>query len=115
MREGEDLSHIRTILKDDEQVVEVETEPTQHQKVKRSTRKRTQPIRLNDYERFLGQAIRENGDLIEESTLAESEPIDHVQAMQYENQPNARNWEIKAIKKYNMGTGSLFRKEGNRC
>lgn len=49
--------------------------------MKISTRTRIQSVRLNDYERFHNQAIKEHGELIEEAIMAELEPIDHVQAM----------------------------------
>lgn len=67
MHEGKGSSHIRTTIQDDEQVVEVETKPAQPQEVRRSTRSKTQSVRLNDYEKFPDQAMRENGDLIEEA------------------------------------------------
>lgn len=53
--------------------------------MKISTRTRIQSIRLNDYERFHNQAIKEHGELIEEAIMAELEPIDHIQAMKDEN------------------------------
>lgn len=67
MHKGKGSSHIRTIIQDDEQVVEVETKHAQPQEVRRSTRSKTQSVRPNDYEKFPDQAVRENGDLIEEA------------------------------------------------
>lgn len=67
--------------------------------MKRSIRYITQSIIQNDYERFTNQAIKENGHLIEEAIMVESEPIDHVQAMKDDNRKGVMNEEIKAIEK----------------
>lgn len=64
-----------------------------------SSRVRTQPIKLNDYERFPNQVIRENSDLIEQAMIAEVELINHVQAVKIKNWQSAINEEIKANKK----------------
>lgn len=53
--QSDDSSHIITTIQDDDQ--EIESEPTQSQEVMISIKSKTQPIRLNDYEMFLDQAI----------------------------------------------------------
>lgn len=95
--QGDDSSHIITTIQDDDQ--EIEYEPTQSQEVMRSKKSKTQSIRLNAYEMFPDQAIWENGDLVEEAMMVESEPLDHVQAIKYENWKYAMNEELKAIEK----------------
>lgn len=95
--QSDDSSHIITTIQDDDQ--EIESEPTQSQEVMISIKSKTQPIRLNDYEMFLDQAIWENGDLVEEAMMVESKPLDHVQAIKYENWKCAMNEELKAIEK----------------
>lgn len=64
MQDGTGSRYIRTTLKYDGEVVESKSEPTQPHEVRRSLRAKTQLVKLNDYERFIDQAIRENGDLI---------------------------------------------------
>ena len=65
----------------------IQIEEPLEQNVRRSTRTRTELTRLTGYERFLDQAIRANGDPIEEvMMMAESEPINLDQAM------NDSNW-----------------------
>ena len=79
-----------TTVFEEEQQTEVPTnrnkEPPE-QNVRRSTRTRTESIRLAGYERFPDQAVDTDGDLIEEAMMiAEAEPINLDQAM------NDSNW-----------------------
>lgn len=54
----------------------------QTQKLRRSSRSKTQSARLIDYEIFLDQVIGENYDLVEESMIVECEPTGLNQVMQ---------------------------------
>lgn len=76
MQVGKDSSHIRTTIHDDDQ--EITIEHAQPQEVRGSTRTKIQSVRLNGYDRFRYQAIREDGEVIEEATMAKSKLIDNV-------------------------------------
>jgi len=65
------------VLDEEEEERVDEVEPDQN--VRRSTRVRTQLVRLNEYDIWLISWWR--GNMIEEAMLAESEPINMNQAM----------------------------------
>lgn len=68
--------------------------------VRRSTRVKIEPTRLARYERFPNQAVDTNNDLIEEVIMmAESEPINLDEAMNYLNWLVAMQEELGAIEK----------------
>ncbi|GAU25658.1 hypothetical protein TSUD_265850 [Trifolium subterraneum] len=87
---------VRTVLEETvEMPIEVNYMP--NQPTRRSTRARVESVRLNDYERFPDHAIRQDGELLEEAMLAESEPINLDQAMKDSNWLEAMKEEMNAI------------------
>lgn len=79
---------IEVVLEEDQQNEDSASrneEPTK-KNVRRSTRMRTESIRLVIYERFVDQVIDADGDFIEEvMMMVESKPIDLDQAMNDSN------------------------------
>lgn len=63
----------------------------------RRLRAKTQSVRLNDYKRFLDQAISKNGDLIKEHVMVGFDTHYHIQAMRDDNWQGETKQEIKAI------------------
>ncbi|GAU51473.1 hypothetical protein TSUD_95880 [Trifolium subterraneum] len=91
-------SSVRTVFEETvEMPIEVNNLPDQP--IRRSTRGRVEPARINDYERFLDHAVGQDGELLEEAMLAEFEPINLNQAMNYSNWLEAMKEEIHAIEK----------------
>lgn len=92
---------IRTVLKDDQKNEEItaQNEGTFEQNVRRSTRTRTKSVRLTDSERFPDQAIDVKADLIEETMITKSKPIDLTQVMNYSNWLEAMQKELKYIER----------------
>ncbi|GAU22886.1 hypothetical protein TSUD_376970 [Trifolium subterraneum] len=91
-------SSVRTVLEETvEMPIEVNNMPDQP--TRRSTRARVRSVRLNDYERFPDHAIGQDGELLEEAMLTESEPINLDQAMKDSNWLEAMKEEMNAIEK----------------
>lgn len=94
MKNYKGSNHISASLQDDKV-----NEVAQTLKLRRSTKARTQSVRLTDYERFSDQAIGKNDDLIEEEIIAQCEPTKLNQALKDENQKEFMKKELKAIEK----------------
>lgn len=84
----------------------LEEEPTKNeentninQAIRRSSRVRQQFFRLNDHEVFPDTAINEEGELLEEAMIAETEPIDFKQALSDPEWLAAMHDELEVIEK----------------
>lgn len=94
MQNGENSNNIRTMLQED-QVEEV----AQEQEIRRSTKSRTQSMTLTNYEMFHDQSLAGECDLIEDSKMTESKPINLNQTLKDENIQEDVKKEFKEIKK----------------
>jgi hypothetical protein len=89
---------VTTVLEETEEVPMV-VDNAPDQPIRRSTRTRAQSVRLTDFERFPDQAVGQDGELLEEAMLAESEPINFDQAVNDSNWLKAMKEEINTIEK----------------
>jgi len=79
---------------------EVQAKPTgavQEVEGRRSTRTRSLPTRLEDYEMFLDSAIDDDGQLVHLAIMGEVEPVTFQEAIKKEVWLDAMREELKAI------------------
>ncbi|GAU51256.1 hypothetical protein TSUD_412480, partial [Trifolium subterraneum] len=87
-----------SIMFDDVHTAQVETNESE---VRRSTRTRTQPARLNEYIVTSDNEINAEGDLVHLAFNAEAEPVNFEDAVKNEKWLSAMNEEIESIERNN--------------